>query len=61
MLIPPGLMNSNGGAMGISAYCKEKLEDLPDTTVNYDDWKRNIKGDEDVKKNNDPPPDVIPN
>lgn len=54
MVIPPGLMNPNGGGMGISASCKENIDELPDTTVNYDDWKNNIKGDKDVKEDYDP-------
>ncbi|KAI9812547.1 MAG: hypothetical protein M1826_002797 [Phylliscum demangeonii] len=45
MLIPPGLLNSNGGGMGITASCKEKIDDIPDQRVNYKDW-HNIKGDE---------------
>lgn len=45
LVIPPGLMNSNKGAMGIVAYCKKTVAELPDAVVNYDDWKDNIKGD----------------
>ncbi|PGH17863.1 hypothetical protein AJ80_04686 [Polytolypa hystricis UAMH7299] len=44
LVIPPKLLNSNGGAMGIDASCKQNVEDLPDYTVNYDDWHDNIKG-----------------
>lgn len=47
MLIPPGLLNSNGGAMGITAWCKEEIRDLPDHRVDYnndEEWTRNIKG-----------------
>lgn len=44
MVIPPGLLNSNGGAMGIVAGCSAKKEDMPDIFVDYDDWHENIKG-----------------
>lgn len=44
MVIPPGLLNSNGGAMGIAASCREKLADMPTEVVNYDTWHENIKG-----------------
>ncbi len=45
MVIPPALLNSAGGGMGIGATCAEKLSDLPSYQVNYDDWHDNIKGD----------------
>jgi len=44
LLIPPGLLNINGSAMGLVAICKATLADLPDIVVNYDDWQNNIKG-----------------
>jgi len=44
LLIPPGLLNMNGGAMGLVAICKAALAELPDAVVNYDDWQDNIKG-----------------
>ncbi|KAI1202085.1 hypothetical protein F5X97DRAFT_345972 [Nemania serpens] len=44
MVIPPALLNSNGGALGITASCKENVDDIPDSPVNYDDWQNNIKG-----------------
>lgn len=47
LVIPPGLMNSNGGGMGITASCKENVNDMPDVVVNYDDWQNNIKGSKD--------------
>lgn len=55
MVIPPGLLNSNGGGMGITASCKQKLAEIPDVRVNYDDWKNNIKGSKDVIKFDDTP------
>lgn len=45
MLIPPALLNSNGGGMGITASCVEDMNEIPDYHVNYDDWKNNINGD----------------
>ena len=47
MVIPPGLLNSNGGAMGITASCKENIDDIPNQRVKYEDWKHNIKGHRD--------------
>ncbi|KAI3324342.1 hypothetical protein HD806DRAFT_65927 [Xylariaceae sp. AK1471] len=44
MLIPPALLNSNGGALGITASCKENKDDIPNVDVNYDDWQDNIEG-----------------
>jgi len=44
LLIPPGLLNMNGGAIGLVAICKAALAELPDAVVNYDDWQDNIKG-----------------
>ncbi|KAI8631214.1 hypothetical protein F5Y19DRAFT_24382 [Xylariaceae sp. FL1651] len=44
MVVPPGLLNSNGGALGITASCKENKDDIPNVDVNYDDWQNNIKG-----------------
>jgi hypothetical protein len=44
MLVPPGLLNSNGGSLGITASCKENKDDIPSIDVNYDDWQNNIKG-----------------
>ena len=44
MVIPPGLLNSNGRGMGITASCKENINDIPNQRVNYDDWNNNIKG-----------------
>lgn len=44
MVIPSGLLNSNNGYMGITAYCKDNLNDIPSSRVNYDDWQNNIKG-----------------
>lgn len=44
MVIPPELVAAEG-AMGLSAVCKEKLDDLPDKeTISYDDWHNNIGG-----------------
>ncbi|KAI9826030.1 MAG: hypothetical protein M1826_006828 [Phylliscum demangeonii] len=45
MLIPPGLLNSNNGAMGITASCKENIDDIPSQRVDYNDWKDSSKGD----------------
>lgn len=53
LLIPPGLLNSNGGGMRISASCKPTVGELPSVRVNYDDWQNNIKGDKDVKDDDD--------
>ncbi|KAI9811700.1 MAG: hypothetical protein M1826_003111 [Phylliscum demangeonii] len=44
MLIPPGLLNSKGGGMGITAWCVENIDEIPDWRVDYHDWN-NIKGD----------------
>ncbi|EON68403.1 hypothetical protein W97_07727 [Coniosporium apollinis CBS 100218] len=44
LMIPPGLLNSNGGSMGLTASCKERIEDIPGHIVKYNDWKYNIKG-----------------
>lgn len=44
MVIPPSLLNSNGGGMSITALCKENINDIPNQRVNYDDWNNNIKG-----------------
>lgn len=45
LLIPPQLV-APGGALGLTAVCKETIAELPDTaTVNYDDWQNNIGGD----------------
>lgn len=38
LLIPPQLVASEGG-LGLTAVCKEKIDDLPDKDkVNYDEW-----------------------
>lgn len=47
LIIPPGLLNSNGGGMDITASCKKNIEDIPSQRVKYDDWKNNIKGNRD--------------
>ncbi|KAI1266134.1 hypothetical protein F5Y18DRAFT_435086 [Xylariaceae sp. FL1019] len=44
MVIPPALLNSNGGALGIVASCMEDANSIPDSDVNYDDWQNNIGG-----------------
>lgn len=44
LLIPSTLLNSNGGGMGLIAWCRKDINDLPDYTVNYDDWQSNIAG-----------------
>ncbi|OAA72186.1 hypothetical protein ISF_01259 [Cordyceps fumosorosea ARSEF 2679] len=46
MLIPKALLNSEGGGLGISVLCKEKLEELPRARVDYEsrEWK-NAKGE----------------
>ncbi|KAF9535254.1 hypothetical protein CPB83DRAFT_841469 [Crepidotus variabilis] len=44
LVIPPGLLNSKGGGMGLAASCKKKLGDLPGAVVNYGDWQINTKG-----------------
>ncbi|WQF85934.1 hypothetical protein CDEST_10948 [Colletotrichum destructivum] len=38
MVIPPGLLNSNRGGLGITASCKETIDELPAVIVDYDDW-----------------------
>ncbi|PGH18294.1 hypothetical protein AJ79_00633 [Helicocarpus griseus UAMH5409] len=45
LAIPPGLLNGNGGGLGLTVECKKKKEDLPDEKVNYDNWHENIKGE----------------
>ena len=44
MVIPPGLLNSNGGGMSIMAFCTESIDGIPAERINYDDWHKNIKG-----------------
>lgn len=44
MVVPPALLNSNGGGLDITASCKENINDIPGERVNYDDWDNNIKG-----------------
>lgn len=44
MVIPPALLNSNDGGMGITASCRKDIQDIPEQRVNYDDWDNNIKG-----------------
>ncbi|KAI5925880.1 hypothetical protein F4810DRAFT_611534 [Camillea tinctor] len=43
MLIPPKLLNDQGGNLKIKVQCKEKKEEITDTPTNYDTWK-NVKG-----------------
>lgn len=45
LVIPPALLNSNGGGMDITASCKKNINDIPSARVDYDDWKDNIKGE----------------
>lgn len=59
MLIPPALLNSNGGGIGITASCKKTIEELPGARVEYDDWEDNIKGDKDVQEDK-PVPVILP-
>ncbi|KAM0323973.1 hypothetical protein ACHAQA_008555 [Verticillium albo-atrum] len=40
MVIPPGLLNSNKGGLGITASCKKTLAELPTTVVNFGSWKK---------------------
>ncbi|OLN86719.1 hypothetical protein CCHL11_03729 [Colletotrichum chlorophyti] len=40
MVIPPGLLNSNGGGLGITTSCKRTEEELPNVVVNYDTWSK---------------------
>ena len=47
MVIPFNLLNAKGGAMGITASCRENIEDIPSAYVNYDDWMNNIKDNRD--------------
>lgn len=47
LIIPPGLLNSNGGGMDITASCKKNIEDILFQRVKYDDWQNNIKGNRD--------------
>ncbi|KAK5656576.1 hypothetical protein OQA88_4555 [Cercophora sp. LCS_1] len=54
LVIPPGLLNGNGGAMGIVAICEPTLDSLPSQTVDYDNWQDNIGG-----SRTDPYPDSI--
>lgn len=44
LVIPPALLNSNKGGMGITASCKADINQIPNQRVNYDDWEDNIKG-----------------
>ncbi|KAM3497143.1 hypothetical protein MY10362_009496 [Beauveria mimosiformis] len=46
MLIPKGLLNSEGGGLGLSVLCKDNLEELPRARVDYKsrEWK-NAKGE----------------
>jgi len=44
LLIPPGLLSSNGGDMGIVAICDPTLNSLPSQIVDYDSWQNNIGG-----------------
>ncbi|OLN92288.1 hypothetical protein CCHL11_01353 [Colletotrichum chlorophyti] len=40
MVVPPGLLNSNNGGLGITASCKRTVEELPDSVVNYNSWSK---------------------
>ncbi|KAM0275039.1 hypothetical protein ACHAQH_007600 [Verticillium albo-atrum] len=40
MVIPPGLLNSNKGGLGITASCKATLAEMPQTVVNLGSWKK---------------------
>ncbi|KAI5920265.1 hypothetical protein F4810DRAFT_723585 [Camillea tinctor] len=40
MVVPPGLLNSNGGGLGITTSCKQSLDDIPKSDVNYDSWTK---------------------
>jgi hypothetical protein len=45
MLIPPGIVAS-ARDLGITAVCKDKIDDLPDKTrLNYDNWTENVTGE----------------
>ena len=44
MLIPFGLLDSNGGGMKIKVTCKENIKDIPSERINYDNWGDNIRG-----------------
>jgi len=38
LLIPPALLNSNGGDMGIIAICDPTLDNIPTQIVDYYSW-----------------------
>ncbi|EEY20303.1 predicted protein [Verticillium alfalfae VaMs.102] len=40
MVVPPGLLNSNKGGLGITASCKKTLAELPSTVVNFSTWSK---------------------
>ncbi|OLN97965.1 hypothetical protein CCHL11_02507 [Colletotrichum chlorophyti] len=40
IVIPPGLLNSNNGGLGITASCKNTVEELPDVNVAFRQWPR---------------------
>lgn len=43
MLIPPGLLNQNGGNLGITVQCSADINDIPDSDVDYTSWS-NVRG-----------------
>ena len=40
MVIPPALLNANGGGLAISLSCAKDLADIPSSVVNYDSWTK---------------------
>ncbi|KAI0602097.1 hypothetical protein F4775DRAFT_588915 [Biscogniauxia sp. FL1348] len=40
MVIPPGLLNTNGGGLAISISCATDINDIPSAVVNYDSWTK---------------------
>lgn len=40
MVIPPGLLNSSKGGLGITTSCKKTMAELPNATVNYNSWTK---------------------
>ncbi|GJC80592.1 hypothetical protein ColLi_03430 [Colletotrichum liriopes] len=40
IVIPPGLLNSNGGGLGITASCKKTEEELPSVNVAFQEWPK---------------------
>ncbi|KZL85058.1 hypothetical protein CI238_09714 [Colletotrichum incanum] len=40
IVIPPGLLNSNGGGLGITASCKKTEQELPSVNVAFQRWPK---------------------